>query len=84
MQDIAHMKRNRRLQELPLRHGRKHLYSESAKHSFEKRYGKEHGDEVWRETVGKVKREREAKKADPPPRRRRRSPSVFDAEYWTG
>ena len=65
-----------------------HLYRHGAKRreerKFEERYGKEKGAEIYGAVVGKVKREREAKKADPPPRRRRRSPSVFDESYWTG
>ena len=65
-----------------------HLYRHGAKRreerKFEERYGKEHGDYVYGAVVSKVKKEREAKKADPPPRRRRRSPSVFDESYWTG
>lgn len=35
----------------------KHLNSEEAKREFERRYGKEHGDLVWGETMGKVARE---------------------------
>lgn len=38
----------------------KHLNSESAKRGFEERYGKEHGDLVWRETMSKVAREQAA------------------------
>lgn len=42
------------------RKGRGHLYSEETKRDFERRYGKEHGDEVWRETIGKTAAEQAA------------------------
>lgn len=42
------------------RRGRQHLYSEASKREFEERYGKEHGDLVWQETIGKVAREQAA------------------------
>jgi hypothetical protein len=35
----------------------RHLDSEASRAEFERRYGKEHGDLVWRETLGKVARE---------------------------
>ena len=35
----------------------RHLNSESSRRDFERRYGKEHGDLVWGETMGKVARE---------------------------
>lgn len=38
----------------------RHLNSEASRREFEKRYGKEHGDLVWRETIGKVAREQAA------------------------
>ncbi len=38
----------------------KHLNSEAERKRFEERYGKEHGDLVWRETLGKVAREQAA------------------------
>lgn len=38
----------------------KHLYSEASKEDFERRYGKEHGDLVYGETIGKVSREQAA------------------------
>lgn len=37
------------------------LNSEASKKAFEQRYGKEHGDLVWGETIGKVAREQAAK-----------------------
>lgn len=40
---------------------RKHLNSEESKREFERRYGKEHGDLVWGETMGKVAREQAAR-----------------------
>lgn len=39
----------------------KHLNSAASKRAFEERYGKEHGDLVWGETMGKVAREQAAK-----------------------
>ncbi|MHB8351125.1 MAG: hypothetical protein ACYDFT_00275 [Thermoplasmata archaeon] len=45
---------------MPERKGRKHLYSEDSEKSFEARYGKKHGDDVWGETMGKVAREQAA------------------------
>ena len=39
----------------------KHLNSEESRKEFEDRYGKEHGDLVWGETMGKVAREQAAK-----------------------
>ncbi len=42
------------------RRGR-HLDSEAERREFEERYGKQHGDLVWRETLGKVAREQAAK-----------------------
>jgi hypothetical protein len=38
-----------------------HLNSEGARLEFQERYGKEHGDVVWRETLSKVAREQAAK-----------------------
>ncbi|MGI0151950.1 MAG: hypothetical protein ACREC5_08450 [Thermoplasmata archaeon] len=38
----------------------RHLDSDAARREFEARYGKEHGDLVWRETLGKVAREQAA------------------------
>jgi len=44
----------------------KHLYRDGAKYKelkiFERRYGKEKGDYIYGAVVGKIKREREAKK----------------------
>lgn len=37
------------------------LYSAEARKNFEKRYGKEHGDQVWRATLGKVAEEQAEK-----------------------
>lgn len=37
--------------------GKGHLYSESGKHDFEKRYGKKKGNFFWGKTLGKVRRE---------------------------
>ena len=38
----------------------RHLDSKAARKGFEERYGKAHGDLVWRETLGKVAREQAA------------------------
>jgi hypothetical protein len=45
---------------MPARRPR-HLDSEAARREFENRYGKDHGDLVWRETLGKVAREQAAR-----------------------
>jgi len=39
----------------------RHLNTSASRREFEERYGKEHGDLVWRETIGKVAREQAAK-----------------------
>jgi hypothetical protein len=39
----------------------KRLNSGAERRDFEERYGKEHGDLVWRETLGKVAREQAAR-----------------------
>lgn len=53
----------------------KHLYRKGGKAreepKFERRYGKEKGKRVYGATVGKVKREREAKRRGRRPRARR-------------
>lgn len=65
-----------------------HLYRNGAKgrekRKFEKEYGKEKGDYVYGSVIGKVKREREAKKTADPPSRHERSDSVFDESFWLG
>ncbi len=38
------------------------LNSDAERRDFEERYGKEHGDLVWRETLGKVAREQAEKR----------------------
>ncbi|MGC2359234.1 MAG: hypothetical protein WA691_02880 [Thermoplasmata archaeon] len=51
----------------------RHLNSEAARREFEERYGKEHGDLVWRETLGKIAREQAA-----------RSPTSVKVEHIPG